>query len=251
MKAIQAFVVVVSLLSQCEVQAASLRVSFAPYDRHTISSLYLSGGTDNGQFDTIIFDATAAARDQVRVQLVNDGVILRSLNATLADLTPPSQMVFLNQNSGNRAGLPRPAGEPFTYMNRMINADPNDVEGALGWTVLGRINTPGELSFTAGPRGGRIDTSAQPNGELFLANIYFAVPEPLGSSMILAALAALRQRAPRMGASLSRQEGGWQRGISAVIGDPQCPASLWPPSLRRSRRFSDKWMRNWRRRGYH
>ena len=103
-------------------------------------------------------------------------------------------MVFLNQNSGNRAGLPRPAGEPFTYMNRMINADPNDVEAHWVGRCWVELTPLGSYRSRQGPRGGRIDTSAQPNGELFLANIYFAVPEPLGSSMILAALAVLRQR---------------------------------------------------------
>jgi hypothetical protein len=84
-----------------------------------------------------------------------------------------SPQVFTNITSGQVAGVPRPPGQQFTYYNRMLNADPLDIPGALGWTFLETTVTPTEVLFVGGPvgPGQRIDTSAQPGGRLFLANL--------------------------------------------------------------------------------
>jgi hypothetical protein len=131
------------------VNAASLRIQPIVSPRN-IYSLYFNGGADNGNFDTII-----------------------------VDISPGPGTQLLNPNSGIETGVgPRPAGQAFTYINRMINASPDDVVGGLGWTVLGLppvAEIANGLEFTAGPLGGTIDTSAMAGGELFIANFQFGV----------------------------------------------------------------------------
>jgi hypothetical protein len=106
-------------------------------------SIFLDGGAQNGAFDTIFFQ-----------------------------LRPVAPALFTNNNnSRNAAGVPRPAGQAFTYYNGMLDADPLDFPGALGLTQVGLINTPQELSFTVGKLGGTITTADQPDGDLFLANV--------------------------------------------------------------------------------
>jgi hypothetical protein len=82
------------------------------------------------------------------------------------------QNKFGNNNSGNAAGIPRGAGQQFTYPNRMLNADPLDFPGALGLTMSGLVNTTRELSFKATSPTGAISTASEPNGDLFLGNFY-------------------------------------------------------------------------------
>ncbi|WP_172991871.1 PEP-CTERM sorting domain-containing protein [Lacipirellula parvula] len=82
---------------------------------------------------------------------------------------------FANVNSGLTAGVPRPAGQAFTYRNRVLDFDPLDPEApgvGKGWTILGAINTASEISFAGGPLGRKINTATEPRGELFLANLY-------------------------------------------------------------------------------
>jgi hypothetical protein len=134
------------------VNAASLRVS-PEYSPTGVYSVYFSGGEHNGNFDTII-----------------------------VDIVPGPGTQFLNTNSGLSAGAPRLPGEPFTYINRYINFDPNEYAGALNWTILGLTPSalvPNGLGFTAGPLGGKINTSSLPNGELFLANL--TIPTAAGA----------------------------------------------------------------------
>jgi hypothetical protein len=106
------------------------------------TSFYLDGAEDNDQFDTIFFKAV-----------------------------PNAPAAFTNPGSGNVAGLPRPAGDAFTYYNRKLDADPLDVPGALGLSPFGLINTAQELSVTVADLGGTINTSTEPGGRLFLANV--------------------------------------------------------------------------------
>jgi hypothetical protein len=105
-------------------------------------SIYVDGEAQNGAFDTIFFQARPI---------------------------PPAS--FTINNSGLLGGVPRPPGEPSTYPNRMLTADPLDFPGGLALTQVGLINTPQELSFTVGALGGTITTAAQPNGDLFLGNL--------------------------------------------------------------------------------
>jgi hypothetical protein len=147
MKQLLSLGAVFSLALGASVSAASLR--FSPCDSPTgIYSLYLNGGADNGNFDTII-----------------------------VDINPSPGAQLLNPHSGAVGGSPRPPGDAFTYINRLINASPDDVPGGLGWTVLGLTpvaEMANGLEFTAGPLGGTIDTSTMPNGELFIANVNIA-----------------------------------------------------------------------------
>jgi hypothetical protein len=105
-------------------------------------ALFLDGEAANGGFDTIF---------------------LRT--------TPGAPEVFTNPNSGVSAGVPRPAGAPFTYPNRMLNGDPGDIPGALGLSQFGLVNTSSELSYTVASLGGTITTASQPGNLLFLANV--------------------------------------------------------------------------------
>ena len=106
-------------------------------------ALYLSGGADNGNFDS------------VQLSVVPDG-----------------STTFGNNTGGLVSGAPRPAGQEFTYPNRALNSDPLDDPSFKGWSLLDVINTPTAFSFGGGPLGAKISTAADPNGELFLANIF-------------------------------------------------------------------------------
>jgi hypothetical protein len=87
-------------------------------------------------------------------------------------VTPKPGATFTNPTSGLVAGVPRPAGDAFTYLNRKLNGDPLDDPSFLGWSILGLTNTPTQFSFTGGPLGGLIQT----NGDLFLANLNMNSP---------------------------------------------------------------------------
>ena len=121
--------------------AASISVKPVGTAANNVYSIYVDGEASNGAFDTIYFKVT------------------------------PSTGTFINTNSGAAAGVPRPAGDAFTYPNRMLNADPLDFPGALGLTQVGLVNTAQELSFTVGALGGTVSTAAQPGGDLFLGNV--------------------------------------------------------------------------------
>ncbi|MBL9165334.1 MAG: PEP-CTERM sorting domain-containing protein [Planctomycetaceae bacterium] len=113
---------------------------------NNVYSFYIDGDNLNGTFDTIFFQAKATSG------------------------------TFTNNNSGAVAGVPRPAGDPFTYPNRMITADPLDFPGGLALTQVGLVNNAQELSYTAGKLGGTISTGAEVNGDLFLGNIKLSGP---------------------------------------------------------------------------
>lgn len=111
-----------------------------------IYTFYVDGESLNGGFETIYFQART---------------------------TPPGK--FAKLNTGILA-VPRPPGNAFTYPNRMLIADPLDFPGALGLLRVGFINNGQELSYAVGNLFGTITTANQPNGDLFLANLY--VPDP-------------------------------------------------------------------------
>jgi hypothetical protein len=138
MKTILTLAVGLSLLACSTVNAAKL--SFTQNGEAV--SFFLDGEAANGNFDTIFFKAT-----------------------------PDSPATFTNITSGNNAGVPRPAGEAFTYPNRMLNGDPSEIPGALGLNQFGLINSAQELSFTVASLGGTLNTSTQPGGLLFLGNV--------------------------------------------------------------------------------
>ena len=69
------------------------------------------------------------------------------------------------------SGTSRAAGDPNTFRNRVLDADPLD--GGLGWLVPGAVVNATTFSFGGGPPGEKINSSTQPNGDLFLANFFF------------------------------------------------------------------------------
>jgi hypothetical protein len=113
---------------------------------NNVYNFYIDGDNLNGTFDTIFFQVKA---------LVGS---------------------FINNNSGAVGGVPRPAGDDFTYPNRMITADPLDFPGGLALTQVGLVNTAQELSYTAGKLGGTVTTAAEANGDLFLGNVDMTYP---------------------------------------------------------------------------
>jgi hypothetical protein len=108
----------------------------------SVHSVYLDGGVYNGAFDVVTFQARAESPSSLR-----------------------------NLNSGFVAGVPRPAGAPFTYFNRLLDADPAEFSHGLGWTLIGITRNALELSYTAGSLFEPIDTASQPDNRVFLANL--------------------------------------------------------------------------------
>lgn len=143
-----------------------------------------------------------------------------TFNGLGLSVKPDGGAAFLNVSSGNVAGAPRPAGDAFTYRNRLLDADASEVPETKGWTLLGVVNTAQEIAFSGGPLGQTITTG----GKLFLANVMLpagatakadlqlvngvdtvftqqldigVVPEPMSmglAGMALAAVAAFRRR---------------------------------------------------------
>lgn len=106
----------------------------------------------------------------LRGESLNDG-----FNGMSVLIRPDFGASFANVNPGLTAGVPRPAGQAFTYRNRTLDFDPLDPEApgvGKGWTILSPINTASEISFGGGPLGKKINTGTEPRGELFLANLY-------------------------------------------------------------------------------
>ena len=83
---------------------------------------------------------------------------------------PNDGVSFLNVPAVS-IGRPRPAGQPFTARNRFLDADPAEEPESKGWTLLGINTTSQKITFSGGPLGQFIDTSTEPDGDLFLANL--------------------------------------------------------------------------------
>lgn len=137
MKNILAIAALGCALLASSVEAASLS-STKSATNPTAYSIFLNGGAD-------VFDTVSVS------------------------ITPDAPATFAGANSGLNSGVPRPAGEALTYMNRKLNGDPLDDPANLGWSILGLVNNAAGLSFDGGPLGAKIET----NGDLFLANVNF------------------------------------------------------------------------------
>jgi hypothetical protein len=174
-----------SILAGASAKAATITTVLSPSTPNALS-IYLDGSPQNGNFDTIGFEATSTG---IHVLLVSAGTTIQDLNVPFNLATAPLGP-FANLNSGLSAGAPRPAGQAFTYYNRMLDADPFDFPDSLGWTIIGVVRTSSELSFAGSPLGQKITTANQPNGRLFLANLY-APPVPEPACLALASLAML------------------------------------------------------------
>jgi hypothetical protein len=94
-------------------------------------------------------------------------------------IEPVAPTIFTNVGFGIEPGI-RPPGQPFTYINRLLNADPLDEPNSLGWSLLGITRTSTRVAFAGSPLGQKIDTSGQPDGNLFLANVHLSSPLPQG-----------------------------------------------------------------------
>lgn len=105
-----------------------------------VFSLYLNGQGFNGQF-----------------------------NVVAAEVIPASPAAFANIDAGLNGLTPRSAGEPFTFLSRWLDAPV--VDGGLDWSILGITVSPSLVKFDGSPLGLQIDTSTQPGGRLFLANV--------------------------------------------------------------------------------
>jgi hypothetical protein len=144
MKALFALTVAVCVVAASTAQAARVAVT----TNGNVASVYLkaakgaeNGGDLNGDFDTIDFLFTANA---------------------------PTTLTNLSSGAG------KPAGEAFTYRNRILDADPLD--GGLGFSVVGQtINAQG-AAWAGGPLGATIQTGAADSTGLFLQNFNFSGP---------------------------------------------------------------------------
>ena len=123
MKRILLVAAVVSALACSVANAASVSVRTGAPGAY---SIFLDGQEADGNFDTVF-----------------------------VELIPSAPATFTNQNSGLQSGAPRPAGQAFSYRNRLLDLDPTDPDnpGGLGWTVVGAVSTANALSFTGGPLG--------------------------------------------------------------------------------------------------
>jgi len=177
--------------------AASLDIQMLHPTDKRVYSIFLNGGPDNGAFDTVHFHAAPDAPATI-ANIVGLGFTLR------------------------------PPGQRLTYRNLWLDLDPTDPDnpGGLGWAIIGSVRTPTQFSFTGGPLGQKINTAGQPDGTLFLANIYLPagtargyvqlinagslvqqldftlpVPEPVGSTLagmgVLFGIAGWRCRPPQ------------------------------------------------------
>jgi hypothetical protein len=140
MKSILTLAALVGLVACSTANAASLQIVKTGND--LTNAVYLLGEADNGNFNTVIFKAS-----------------------------PTAPATFAAQSSGLNAGAPRPAGDAFTYPNRLLNSDPLDFPGGQNWSLLGQVNTAAALEFTGGPLGGNVSTANEAGGRLFLGNI--------------------------------------------------------------------------------
>jgi hypothetical protein len=91
-------------------------------------------------------------------------------NGVGLSVKPDGGATFLNVAAGIGTA-PRPPGDPFTYRNRLLDADLLDFPDSKEWTLLGVVTTTSELAFSGGPLGSTINTSGEPGGRLFLANL--------------------------------------------------------------------------------
>jgi hypothetical protein len=133
-----------SLLGALGWQRSTDAAQFSMTNNGPIYTFYVDGESLNGGYETIYFQAKA---------------------------TPPGK--FANFANGySIAGIPRPPGQSFTYPNNMLVTDPLDFPGGLRLMRLGLRNLGPELSYTVGNLFGTITTANEPNGDLFLANLY-------------------------------------------------------------------------------
>lgn len=92
-------------------------------------------------------------------------------NGVGLSVKPDNGVWFLNVNSATVWTYPSPPGRTSTYRNRFLDSDPFDVPESKGWTLLGVVNTAAEVAFSGGPLGQTIETSGDPDGKLWLANL--------------------------------------------------------------------------------
>lgn len=134
MKSILTLVALVTLAVGSTANAASLHV--VTTNGGATNAIYLDGETQNGTFNTVIFSAVP-----------NGAATFQALSS----------------------GVGKPAGDPNTYRNRALDADPLD--GGLGWSLVGTQTTASALTFSGGPLGSNITTADAPGGRLFLGNV--------------------------------------------------------------------------------
>jgi hypothetical protein len=140
MKSIRILTALLGLVACSTAQGASLHVEKT--QGNLINAIFLDGEGQNSLFNTVKFQAT------------------------------PNGSAIFQELVGGFGFVIRPPGEPKTYINQNLNNDPLD--GGLGWSVLGVLRTPNELSFTGGPLGQIITTANEPDGRLFLGNVYLS-----------------------------------------------------------------------------
>jgi len=139
-----------------------------------VASLFVASAAN-----AAVLSVTSNAAQGIYSALINTGSDV--IDTIDVKFTPGAGSTFINNNSGLASGVPRNPGDPFTYPNRKLNADPLDVDGGQGWTFFGLTNNANTLEFTGTPIGSTINTN---NTGLFLGNVMLNSPASTGTVTI-------------------------------------------------------------------
>jgi hypothetical protein len=137
---------VVAAIAYAVIAPSPIRAATLSYTQTgDVYAIVVDAEEHNGAFETVVFEAR-----------------------------PMGSSAFANQATGNVVGIPRPPGDPFTYMNRLLTAHPLDFPDAIGYglSLFELVNPPDRLFFVLGRQRGNISTASEPGGDLFLANLY-------------------------------------------------------------------------------
>ena len=119
----------------------------------------------NAQAALLVAKANAPAQtNNLSLYIDTEATVFDSIQI---DVVPKAGIGFGALSSGTG----RVAGDPNTFRNRVLDADPLD--GGLGWLIPGAAVNATTFSFGGGPPGAKISSATEPNGDLFLGNFFF------------------------------------------------------------------------------
>ncbi len=140
-----------------------------------IAMFSVIGSTAASTVRAASLDFTSPTPENVAVYVKSDGTLFDFFRLTL---TPGAGVTFARLRSGYASGgVPLGPNEKGTYRNRVLDADPSDIDGGKGWAYSPIQSGSNGIDFFMGPNPAiPIDTSGEPGGRLFLANAWLAIP---------------------------------------------------------------------------